>query len=50
MMNTWFGSSFRDQFNRHFCVPRKNLMELGGYRSQVIYDDYSDTHIGRQLP
>jgi hypothetical protein len=31
------------------CLARtgEKLVELGGYGSQVIYDDNSDTHIGR---
>jgi hypothetical protein len=41
--------SFCDQLNRHLCVARQNLMEQGGYGSQVINDDDGNTHIGRQM-
>jgi|GEM_PF-6178652 len=42
--------SFRDQFDRHLCVARENLVKPGGYGSQVINDDDSNPHIGRQMP
>jgi hypothetical protein len=42
--------SFRYQFNRHLSVARENLMEQGGYGSQVINNDDCDAHIGRQMP
>jgi len=41
---------FRDQFNWHFCVAGENLVEQGGYGPQVINDDNSNTHIGREVP
>jgi hypothetical protein len=41
--------SFGDQFNRHICVVRKNLVQQGGRGSHVINDDDSDTQIGRQM-
>jgi hypothetical protein len=41
--------SFRDQFNRHTGVVRKNLVQKGGRGSHVIDDDDSDTHIDRQM-
>jgi hypothetical protein len=41
--------SLRDQLNRHLCVARENLVEMGGYGSQVIDDDDGNTHIGRQM-
>jgi len=40
---------FRDEFNRHQCVSRENFVEHGSYGPQVIHDDYSNTHIGRQM-
>jgi hypothetical protein len=42
--------SFRDQFDRHLCVTRENLVELGGNNSQVINDDDRNAHIGRHVP
>jgi hypothetical protein len=42
--------SLGDQFNRHLCVARENLVEKGGDGSQVINDDDSNAHIGRQTP
>ena len=36
--------------NRHIRKARKNLMKLGGYRSQMINDDDSNTHICRKIP
>jgi hypothetical protein len=30
-------------------VARQNLLEQGGYGSQVINDDDGNTHIGRQM-
>jgi hypothetical protein len=42
--------SLRDQFNLHHCVSRENFVEQGGYGSQVINDDDSNAHIGRQMP
>jgi hypothetical protein len=41
--------SFRDQFNRHRCVLRENLVKQGGHGSHVIDDHDRDTHIGRQI-
>jgi hypothetical protein len=40
----------RDQFNRHHCVLRENLVEPGCYGPQVIDDDDSNAHIGGQIP
>ena len=49
---TWLGCRHPapDQFNRHLCVARENLVEQGGYGSQVINDDDGNAHIGRQMP
>ena len=41
---------FRNQFNRHFRVAGENLVEQGGYGPQVINNDNSNTHIGREVP
>src|ERR1700674_3016385 len=53
MMNTrlgWMSNLSVIRFNRHLCVVRENLVEQGGYGSQVINDDDSNTHISRQMP
>jgi hypothetical protein len=42
--------SFRNQLNRHFRVARENLVKQGGNGSQVINNDDSYSHIGRQMP
>jgi hypothetical protein len=39
----------RDQFNRHLCEAREDLVELGVDYSQVIDDNDSNAHIGRQM-
>jgi len=39
--------SFRDQFNRHFGGKREDLVELGGYISQVINNDDRNTRSAR---
>src|SRR5450759_2202096 len=41
--------SFRDQFYRHRRVTRKNLVKQGGYLSQEIDNQDSNTHISRQI-
>jgi hypothetical protein len=40
---------FRDQFDRRLGVARENLVKQGGHGPQVINDDNSHTHIGRQM-
>jgi hypothetical protein len=42
--------SLGDQCNRHFREARENLMQQGGYGTEVINDDDSNTHIGGQMP
>ena len=41
--------SFGDEFHRHICVPRKNLVQQCRDRSQMIYDDDGYAHICRQV-
>jgi len=41
--------SFCDKFDRHPSISGENFMEKGGYSSQVINDDDSNTHISRQM-
>jgi hypothetical protein len=40
----------RDQFDRHLCVARQDLVEQGPHGSQVIHDDDRNTHVGWQMP
>ena len=41
--------SFRDQFDRHLCIARENLMEPGGDGSQMIHNDNRHTHVCGQM-
>ncbi len=40
---------FRDEFNRHGGVVRKDFMELGRHASNVIDDDDRHPHIRRKI-
>ena len=42
--------SFRDQFHRHVCVARQNLVKQSVYGPEMVNDDNRNTHIGGQVP